>query len=221
MKSKLTLFVTWLFVVVAGLNANAIMRHHCPPENLSVTTGEAPGSSLMQWNYPTEASCQMINRFEVMVRICINNEHTTYDYIIDNTSMPLELVPGASCSWKVRSISFYELSTERHSIWARGPDIGDQAGKLDWDDEDVFDETEVYPNPVYNNTMYVHINSLQRGSLDINIVSLTGQLVYKETLSLERGSNYGDIELSRLQAGIYVVRVSDGDKTRTVKIVKL
>lgn len=221
MKSKLTFLVAWLFALAFTLNANATMRHHCPPENLSVTTGEAPGSVMLQWHFPTDADCQMINRFEVMVRTCINNQHTTFDYIVDNTSMPLEMVPGVSCEWKVRSISFYEASTERHSMWARGPDIGAEAGKLDWNDEDVFDEAQIFPNPVSDNTMYVEVNSSHHASLHLNIVSLTGQLVYKETYDLKRGSYYGDIDLSRLRAGVYFVLISDGDKTRSVKIVKL
>jgi len=221
MNSKLTFLITWLFVMALALNANATVRHHCPPENLSVTTGEAPGTVELQWNYPVGADCALINKFEVMVRTCINNQNTTVEYLVDNAYMPLEMAPGMSCVWKVRSISFYGLSTERHSIWARGPDIGQEAGKLDWDEEDVFDEAQIFPNPVFDNTMYVHVNSLNRASLHLNIVSLTGQIVYTEMLSLERGSNYGDIDLSQLRAGVYFVNVSDGDKTRTVKIVKL
>ena len=221
MKSKLTFYI-WLFATALALHANATMRHHCPPENLSVTTGEGPGSTQLQWNFPAEAAnCAMIDRWEVMIRTCVNNQTTTVDYIVDNTFMPLEMAPGMSCVWKVRSISFYGLSTERHSMWARGPDIGEGASKLDWDEEDVLDEAQIFPNPVFDNTMYIHINSSYRTSLHLNIVSLTGQLVYKEMLPLERGSNYGDIDLSQLRAGVYFVRVSDGDKTRTVKIIKL
>jgi len=151
----------------------------------------------------------------------VNNQHTTVTYLVDDIFMPLQMAPGMSCVWKVRSISFYGLSTERHSTWARGPKIGEGANKLDWDDEDVFDEAQIFPNPVFDNTMHVRVNSLYRGNLHLNIVSLTGQIVHKEMLSLERGSNYGDIELSQLRAGVYFVRVSDGDKTRTVKIIKL
>lgn len=219
MKSKLTFF-TWLFVTAIALHVNATTRHYCPPENLAVSTGEGPGSSQLQWNHPTGAECQLVNRFEVMIRTCVNNQHTTVTYIVDNTFMLLETPPGMSCIWKVRSISFYGLSTERHSIWARGPDIGEEASKLDWE-EDVFDEAQIFPNPVFENTMYVHFNSLYRASLNLNIVSLTGQMVYKEMLPLERGSNYSDVDLSQLRAGVYFVRISDGDKTRTVKIIKL
>jgi hypothetical protein len=146
---------------------------------------------------------------------------TTLDYIVDNTFMTFEMAPGMSCVWKVRSISFYGLSTERHSMWARGPDIGAEASKLDWNEEDVLDEAQLFPNPVFDNTMYIHINSSFRANLRLNIVSLTGQVVHNEMLPLERGSNYGDIDLSQLRAGVYFVRVSDGDKTRTVKIIKL
>jgi hypothetical protein len=220
MKSKLTFF-TWLFAAAFVLNANATTRHYCPPENLSVATGEAPGTMLLHWNHPTDAECQLVNRFEVMVRTCINNQRTTINYIVDQTSMTLEMPAGMTCVWKVRSISFYQLSTERHSMWARGPAIGEEASKLDWDEEDVLDEAQIFPNPVYDNTMYIHINSSYRSGLHLNIVSLTGQVVYDEMLPLQRGSNYGDIDLSQLRSGVYFVRVSDGNKTRTVKIIKL
>lgn len=222
MKSNLTLLVMWLFAMTFVFNARATMRHHCPPENLFTSPGEATGSVYLHWSHPTPVNCAMVDGFEVMVRTCINNQHTTVVYYINNIYMLLEMAPGATCQWKVRSISHYQLSTERHSMWARGPDIGEESGRTDpWNEEDVFNQPYVFPNPVYNNNMTVQINSSQPSDLHIQIMSLTGQTVYDETFLLERGSNYGDIDMAGLGAGVYFVRVSNGYKTYTEKIIKL
>ena len=218
MKTKLTFLLAWLSVIMFTLQASGNTVHHCPPANLSVTLSEE-GPAQLNWCHLPSAYCQIIHGFEIQVRINSNGGNSVVEFYTDNTSdpvsYPLEVNPGFSYSWRVRSVNF-----SKHSTWANGPSIGPAARFEPWPDEDNFDDALVYPNPVFNNSMYVHINSRQQSQESVTIINTLGLIVHQEILPTEIGSNYSDVNLSSLQTGVYIVRVTDGDKTRTVKIIK-
>lgn len=79
----------------------------------------------------------------------------------------------------------------------------------------VFDQAgiSIYPNPVRNN---LFIDS----KINIDAVSIfnsTGKLVY-ENLSFANENN--QIDVSQFQSGIYLMRVTSGDFSRTLKVIK-
>ncbi len=85
--------------------------------------------------------------------------------------------------------------------------------------DDVAEESfwAAYPNPVYDN---LHINPLREAItiMGYRVVDSIGRTVKKGKLNLELG--YGVIDMSSLKAGVYVVQLSDGERTTNKKIVK-
>jgi Secretion system C-terminal sorting domain len=77
-----------------------------------------------------------------------------------------------------------------------------------------------YPNPVINKTVNVAVNSMLGGSVTVNFISLTGQVVKKEKINLNIGDTYKVIKLNEISKGIYLVRVTD-DNGKEISIQKL
>ncbi|HMZ89395.1 MAG TPA: GEVED domain-containing protein [Chitinophagales bacterium] len=71
---------------------------------------------------------------------------------------------------------------------------------------------ELYPNP--NNgqmTLSFFSPSILEGRLNVQILDLTGQVVFNEMKDLSNGSYAGTINASNLAAGLYLVKMSAGD----------
>ena len=79
----------------------------------------------------------------------------------------------------------------------------------------------LYPNPVVNKTVNVKVNSLFGGTVTLNFISLTGQIIKKEKIILNFGDTQKAIKLNEITKGIYLVRVTDdsGKEISTQKIV--
>ena len=78
-------------------------------------------------------------------------------------------------------------------------------------DNFAFDNIKVYPNPF---TDYINIESLDRVTL-IEIFDATGNLILKRKIDNE------NIDLGKLTAGIYIMKITDSkDKTRQLKLLK-
>ncbi len=73
----------------------------------------------------------------------------------------------------------------------------------------------VYPNPV-SNTLTVQVNGIVNGNASLQIVDVTGR-----TLLAAGGiTNTNAIDVSALQAGIYLIQYNDGINTHVVRFVK-
>ncbi len=74
-----------------------------------------------------------------------------------------------------------------------------------------------YPNPVYDN---LFINSLHDATsiLGYRIIDTIGRVIKKGTLDLDRGNR--SIDVLALKAGVYVLQLSDGERSEHKKIIK-
>ncbi len=86
---------------------------------------------------------------------------------------------------------------------------------LIFEDEDTFD---VYPNPVGSEQLNVRFFNNSDIERSVEIVSLTGNVVYQNIIP--EGSASIQVDIRNLSAGAYVVRVSENDKVRTRTFVK-
>jgi len=66
---------------------------------------------------------------------------------------------------------------------------------------------------------YLKVNNKNSGSGEIEVYSITGQLVIKKAVDFVEGSE-SQVEISRLSKGVYVVKVNDGKEVHSKKIVK-
>lgn len=71
---------------------------------------------------------------------------------------------------------------------------------------------KLYPNPTYNDIVY--ITTKDNASKDIIVYDLFGEIVLKER------TTYKDLNISKLDAGVYIVQVTENYKTTSKKLVK-
>jgi hypothetical protein len=77
----------------------------------------------------------------------------------------------------------------------------------------------VYPNPTTNN-ITVQMNLDKEQNVEFILYNIMGEMVYDSKVSEQEGTILQEIDLSLLPDGIYLVKVNEGDKYFTNKIVK-
>ena len=86
----------------------------------------------------------------------------------------------------------------------------------------LVDETDVlnfalYPNPS-SGRFTVQMNQVQSSQIDIAVYDLRGRLLYNQSYA-HSGSFAEEIEIPNPQSGIYLVKISDGNRTETKKLI--
>lgn len=70
---------------------------------------------------------------------------------------------------------------------------------------------KLFPNPTHNDVVY--ITTKHNAVKDIIVYDLFGEIVLKQQTS------YKELNVSKLDAGVYIVRVNEGTKTISRKLV--
>ena len=79
-------------------------------------------------------------------------------------------------------------------------------------EEDNISNTKFYPNPLKGNKLYIDTNQ----TLNIEIFNILG----KRLITDEVNSNKNYLNLSNLNSGIYLIKISNNNKTITKKLIK-
>ena len=84
-------------------------------------------------------------------------------------------------------------------------------------------QVSIYPNPVTNDNINVHIGSMVKGIYSFRLLNAQGQQVYTESLNHEGGGLNKTIRItSRLPAGVYYLQISNKEsKNETVERVTI
>ncbi|MCB0840753.1 MAG: T9SS type A sorting domain-containing protein, partial [Bacteroidetes bacterium] len=80
-------------------------------------------------------------------------------------------------------------------------------------------DMKIYPNPAQTK-FNLELEGLSAGELIINLYNLNGELVKQHSVQTLGGTHTETINLLDLPAGMYIVRVRNGDMIRTEKVVK-
>ena len=75
----------------------------------------------------------------------------------------------------------------------------------------------VFPNPA-NDIININIESTIKGTSQVSLYSLMGQLVQQQDVTLEKGGNSISLTTDNLQSGTYIVRLKVGDSDLVEKI---
>ena len=75
----------------------------------------------------------------------------------------------------------------------------------------------VYPNPS-NGDFYARIYSQVEKNLNMKIIDVTGRIIFSEGMKLNPGENKIPVN-TRLAKGIYILQFSDGDATKSLRVV--
>lgn len=78
-------------------------------------------------------------------------------------------------------------------------------------DEDTLNKIEVYPNPTSD---YIHVKGIDLSNFKIQIFDMLGKQITTSSL------NSDTIDVSNLIKGMYLIKVTKGSKTQTLKFIK-
>ncbi len=83
--------------------------------------------------------------------------------------------------------------------------------------ENRFDNFSIYPNP-NNGTFAIKLNSTSNSKINVQIYDISGKTIlnnlYKNTFAFEK-----TIKLNSIQSGVYLIKVSDGERESIDKII--
>ncbi|HLV13536.1 MAG TPA: GEVED domain-containing protein, partial [Xanthomarina sp.] len=87
------------------------------------------------------------------------------------------------------------------------------------DDYNMFSDTRLYPNPLNDNTFFVHAPKLNGEQVEVNITDMTGRQFYNNTFSVS--DNRLTVSLNEsLTSGVYLVTLKNGGDAHTFRLVK-
>jgi hypothetical protein len=78
----------------------------------------------------------------------------------------------------------------------------------------------LYPNPASGNEVFVQMNGFKVASLEIKMVNVSGQIVYRNTVDAAQGATL-PVNIQQLPAGIYYLQVNDGANIESLRFTKL
>lgn len=121
------------------------------------------------------------------------------------------IVNIGSSDWGNTALSYVGSDLKIDSIYFKSQKVISGINKLFTEENP---DIVVYPNP--SNGMF-HIKSLVTCIRDLEIYNVTGKKVYSSSRMNQQGSN--EIDVPTLQKGVYLVRINDGERTYTKRIV--
>jgi len=83
--------------------------------------------------------------------------------------------------------------------------------------EELVKQFSIFPNPAAD-ALNVSLRGLQAGSLDVQIMDITGRTVLNHTAQVGAEANLS-LDITSLPAGLYVVRAQQGAEVRTAQLV--
>jgi hypothetical protein len=82
----------------------------------------------------------------------------------------------------------------------------------------ISSEINIYPNPASDH-FTITGNLPERSSLTITISDLNGRIVYQQNMEYLTGSFETGIDVSDLSNGLYIVKVENGEKSASNKLI--
>ncbi|HEX8563776.1 MAG TPA: zinc-dependent metalloprotease family protein [Flavobacterium sp.] len=186
---------------------------HTYPNDLVVVIEHPDDTQVPVWN----RACGSNDNFNVTVSdgspayTCGANMTGTFA-----PSSPLSAFNGkaANGTWTLLTADFYNGDTGSINSW--GITVCTQTATLAAQDFSLA-EFSVYPNP-NNGNFTVKFNSASSNPIAISVYDLRGRSIFEKQYG-NTGLFSENIGLDRVEAGVYLVTVKDGDRSETRKII--
>jgi len=91
-------------------------------------------------------------------------------------------------------------------------------GRIGNENPNSMTEFSVYPNPT-RGELNVSFTNEEVGQATLQIVDVTGRIVFTQQISVQSGDNRYNFGLNGISAGIYQLRVQSGDQRRVTKLI--
>ncbi|MFM9987368.1 reprolysin-like metallopeptidase [Flavobacterium sp.] len=142
---------------------------------------------------------------------CVANMTGTF-----SPASPLSVFNGlvANGTWRLTTADFYNGDTGTINSW--GVTLCNKTYTLS-NDEFEFTDFNLYPNP-NNGSFAVKFTSDSSNDIKINVHDMRGRQVYEKSFS-NTGAFNQNINLNKVEAGIYLVSIVDGAKKTVKRIV--
>lgn len=143
--------------------------------------------------------------------------HTETPPSLNGLDYMIEIVPpGGTCSATEGKAQDYNSSRSNkpNTLFNPGEGTGDPNNSLSKEENDSY-SVAVYPNP---SNGFIEVSVYQKNNssdLDMSVLDLNGKVV--QDGNLKEGVNY--LDLSKLNAGIYVLNVRDQKHSETFRII--
>ncbi len=115
--------------------------------------------------------------------------------------------------WRVRAFHSND-TTEWSAIWS----FTTADGFSGINNVDVENNIALYPNPC-KGKLILQIQYANTADAKLKVMDILGQSVFEKEMSISSGINKEEINLSSLKEGIYLIRLQEGNKTYTRKLV--
>jgi hypothetical protein len=114
--------------------------------------------------------------------------------------------------------SLFVLTSSTPFAIARG--IEASSFRLESEQSDLIkiEQMTVYPNPAHG-MLNIRFISEAKMDYDLTIINTTGKTITKKTLNFEQGENFTNISTDDFSQGIYFIKITDGKKAFTQKVV--
>jgi PKD repeat protein len=86
-------------------------------------------------------------------------------------------------------------------------------------DRPAFTETRLWPNPV-NDVLNIRFNTSLRGNLPMSVIDVNGREVLVANAMIADGTNQLEVATGALPAGMYMLRMGNGNETMSFRFVK-
>lgn len=78
---------------------------------------------------------------------------------------------------------------------------------------------QMYPNPTKGNVQLT-MHAQQSNKLNLSVANTLGQVMFTQNQTLEQGMNQISLQLHHLPAGIYLLRIDDGERSTVRRIIR-
>ena len=150
---------------------------------------------------------------EYILNLNVDGLESTFLYLDDNfTGESTLLKAGATIyNFSVATDDALSIATDRFSIRTEA--------RLGVEDNNILAGVRLYPNPLSDNTFYIHAPELNGEQVEVSISDMAGRQIYNDTLNCQDNRIAVSVHGS-LTTGVYLVTVKFAGEESSYRLVK-
>ncbi len=156
----------------------------------------------------------------------VNNEKFEIERSTDgNNFRSIKFVDGSGTSTELQSYNYIDRDIRSGQLYYYRLRQIDYSGRFDFSEvvtakiEGIQNSGMFSPNPTTDGLIRLDYSSSNNGELSINVFDVTGKLLHNQYGSLVKGNNQIDLNLADLNAGMYFVKLNQGNNSSYEKII--